>query len=224
MNHPPAGRSLRWSDRWFAAIVALSINGLVIWFLDRGMSPLASVPSTPGGAIELVWIIRPPDEPPETTPILAATSSQPAARLPLPTGRPVERRIVNAPYVPSLHVAPTTPEPITTAESIERNKRSALRQPGEYPLTSDWTAGVPLDLGLPDALPTFQRDPLAHRIQPIRATPDRMRLAFRDRSIGGTLQRLAKNSICAELQRKLLGAEGRMEVVIEAMQEHGCIR
>lgn len=215
---------MRWNDRWFAVIVALSVNALVIWFLDRGMSPLARLPSTPSGAIELVWIIRPPDEPPETTPLPAATSAQPAARLPLPTGRPVERRNVNAPYVPSLHVAPTTPEPITTAEAAGRNKQSALHQPGKHPLASDRTAGVRLDLGLPDALPIFQRDPLAHRIQPIQATPDRMRLAFRDRSLGGTLQRLAKNSICAELQRKLLGAEGRMEVVVEAMQEHGCIR
>ena len=80
---------------------------------------------------------------------------------------------------------------------------------------------APLNLTLPSAAVELQRSPLERAAPLESAAPDRLRVTFLDRSLGGKLRRMAHASVCAE-QRRALKAGGNVEPVLRSMQEAGC--
>ncbi|PJK07345.1 hypothetical protein CO610_09100 [Lysobacteraceae bacterium NML95-0200] len=70
----------------------------------------------------------------------------------------------------------------------------------------------------------FVRDPLQRQPARMEATRARMRLAFRDSSLGGRLHSLSQAGICKELRAQLGSNPASASAILASMRRHGCIK
>lgn len=84
------------------------------------------------------------------------------------------------------------------------------------------SAAGQLNLSLPDAPMSFERNPVARPAVPIPEAPLRMPLTFTDRSFGGLMQRMTSASVCRELRMSLTASPESAATIIASMQRIGC--
>lgn len=77
-----------------------------------------------------------------------------------------------------------------------------------------------LDLSLPSAPMEFRRGLLEKPDRPVWEAA--LQVAFQDRSLGGTLQRMSHRRICAELGRALVSQPQSHEAIASSMARHKC--
>ena len=79
---------------------------------------------------------------------------------------------------------------------------------------------VQLDLSLPSAPMEFRHGLLDQPDRPVGESA--LQVAFQDRSLGGTLQRMSHRRICAELGRALVSQPQSHEAIASSMARHKC--
>lgn len=174
-------------DRLWAMAIALSINGMLFWFLQSNLGRPEDIGRRNQSPIEIVWVTQ---------------TSEAAQMEPAIAGKPDS----------SVKAASRSRKPATAGLAIAASTTSEL----------DGKASAPLDLALPEAPVSFQRNPLEHRKVLAETPQNRMDMAFQDRSVGGVMQRMTKSSICRELRAFLTSAQGDADVIVSTMKEHGC--
>ncbi len=192
----PWWQRLRW-ERLIAASVAIALNVGVLWFLGRHMGSALHAEADEDYFTELVFIQKEPEPP---TPRSAASANL----------RRPETRSKSARPRPAL---------LSTLAATET-------QPVEEPISSadrDSPTGRSLNLSVPDAGMSFERNPVAKQEAPMAAAaPARMALKFKDRSFGGMMQRMTSASICRDLRKVLTTAPANAASIIASMQSYGC--
>jgi hypothetical protein len=186
------------TDELFSFVTAISLTAGALWSL----SLLKSSPrhlQTPPATIEVIWLAPAPPKP---------LVPGPEQRVP----EQVRQAQVGG------------PGPQVRREHPRGEAASELTAQSEVPGPPTRLGTAPLNLSVPAETVSFQREPLGSQSNPIRLEPDRIRLSFTDRSIGGTLQRMTKAQICVELSQALRSAGSNAAVIIGNMQEHGCTR
>lgn len=133
------------------------------------------------------------------------------------------------PFVRCHRSRPTPPTVRRTgsrATPTQASKAPALESPQAADSDSagspDGTTGRPLDLSIRDAAMSFERKPLARQEARISEAPIRTPLAFTDRSFGGMMQRMTRQSICRELRAALSSSPQSASSVMASMREQGC--
>jgi hypothetical protein len=199
-----SGRKRRLNDEpWIhgtAAVIAAAANVLFVWWLMAGdVCPLV-LPLEEEDALQVHWVVRERPEPP-----LRQEKLPQRRALPPPAAKTDSPRPEVSP--PSL-VVPEVPLPPGT-QHAPRQLDLGIKE-------EDTQAGEPFRPSLtkrrePDA---FMRDPVLH-------------VEMQDRSLGGRLQRMSAQAVCAELRQAATdalraGTGSRLDLIAKIMHERGC--
>lgn len=191
----PWWQCLRW-ERLIAASVAIALNVGVMWLLGQQMGSVLPAEAEEDYFTELVFIQKEP-EPPTLRSAASANLRRPETTRKSARPRPAQLSTLAATQ------AQPVAEPISSGDPVSPTGRS-------------------LNLSVPAERMSFERNPVARQEVPIDAAPDRMALKFKDRSIGGMMQRMTSTSICRDLRKVLTAAPANAASIIASMQSYGC--
>lgn len=192
----PWWQRLRW-ERLIAASVAMALNVGVLWFLGRQMDMVLTAEDEKDYFTELVFIQKEP-EPPILRSAASANRHRPETTNMSARPRPVQLSTRAA--TQNMPVA----EPISPGDLVS-------------------TTGRALNLSVPDAWMSFERNPVAKQEAALAAAaPARVALKFKDRSFGGMMQRMTSASICRDLRKVLNTSPANAASIIASMESYGC--
>lgn len=181
-----------------AASVAIALNAAVVWLLARHTGLDLPAEAEEYHVIQLVFIER---------------AHEPATR------RPAVSALLQT------QKTTTKPAPLRTTPAQPSKLAATVSQPAADPTSSGdpvSTTGRPLNLSVPDAPISFERNPLARREVPSVEAPVRTSLIFTDRSFGGVMQRMTNASICRDLRTDLNASPANAASIIASMERYGC--
>lgn len=191
----PWWQRLRW-EHLVAASVAIALNTGAVWLLGRHTGSALPAEAEEDHFTQLVFIQREPE--PATMRPAASAHLQP----PETTTKPVRLRPAQLSKLAATESQPIA-DPTSSGDRVS-------------------TTGRPLNLSVPDARISFERNPVAKQEVPITDAPVRMSLTFKDRSIGGMMQRMTNASICRDLRKVLNAAPANAASIIASMESYSC--
>ena len=185
----------------FAVVATVLLNAVLFLLL------LVQAPSRPqhdrhdqDAGLQVVWIDPVLEEP-----------APPAA---------MEHPSIEAAHVPQPLIHPK----IDVAQARQPGNAAPLRRPIAVVAEDMWSP-LPGDDSQDQATPTesFEHNPLAGRAPILEAETSSLRVEIRDRSVGGWIQRQTKRSMCSDLKRQLMSAQGSgADAIVATMGRYGC--
>ncbi len=199
MRNSNLPRWQRWpADQLMASIIAISLNFAVVWVLAQDAASTVPPAAKEVDVTQLIFIER------ERVAAIVRPHSS------------AFRKTTTVPGPSSLSPAPDqSSRASATAPPSSINKRAVPADPVSTP-------GRPLNLSVPEPAISFHRNPTVSQRTPIAEVPIRMPLVFVDRSLGGTMKRMTKASICRDLRTALISSPSSAASILASMEHHGC--
>lgn len=191
----PWWQRLRW-EHLIAASVAIVLNTGGVWHLGRHTVSAFPAEAEEDHFTQLVFIQK---EPEPATLRSAVSASLHGPETTTKSTRPRLALLTTLPATELQHVA----EPPSSGDP-------------------ESTQGRSLNLSVPEARISFERNPVAKQETPNVEAPVRMSLTIKDRSFGGMMQRMTSASICLDLRKVLNSSPANAASIIASMENYGC--
>lgn len=193
------------ASRIVAWVVTIALHVVGIAYLTRALSPHA--PALPDETSEMrVAFITPAARP---TRVSKQSDHHPSGT-----------RMPNAFRVkPNVRPAVRGPRPVETVTQVEAADHASVGGGGEWSLPRQESS---LALSEAPGGQTFEPNFITRPRPLMKATRDRLDLAFRDVSFGGRISGMVGRTICMELKAALAARPANAAVIVAAMEDNGC--
>ncbi|PJK09238.1 hypothetical protein CO608_07020 [Lysobacteraceae bacterium NML08-0793] len=136
--------------------------------------------------------------------------------------------------LPNTAQAPSTPQskpqlkppprPQVSTAALDTEKSAPAANPASDMVDDGFAGATKQTPGQSTPGENFAPDPLRRRPAPMTATTERLRLDFRDSSLGGRLRSISQAGICKELRAQLASQPASASVILASLSRHGCLK